>query len=154
MIISRKNELLEIEAEEPEMLHSILSKLPKPLDLEYLIRRTIELYQQHPPEKLPGRIWAHVSSSSVLKTTHDFHKLSQQSLQDGERWFDREATAIRRRDDLQAKKQRLKAIALRYRRPAAWTSAAVLVAIFAIYSRNTGLPPSIFRFGAALLGRR
>ncbi|KAL8934249.1 MAG: hypothetical protein Q9211_005330, partial [Gyalolechia sp. 1 TL-2023] len=69
IILSRREELFEIPADEPEMLHSILSKLPKPLDLEALITQTTSLYMDFPPERLPFRSWARISPFSVLKTT-------------------------------------------------------------------------------------
>jgi hypothetical protein len=49
------------------MLHSILSKLPKPLDLEGWIARAIQLLKEQPPEKLST--WRRVSHLSVLKTS-------------------------------------------------------------------------------------
>jgi len=66
IVLSRREELFDIPADEPEMLHSILSKLPKPLDLEGLILKAIALQTTHPPHDLP--IWKKVPSSSVLKT--------------------------------------------------------------------------------------
>lgn len=151
--MSRKDELLEIEADEPEMLHSILSKLPKPLNLEDLISRTVQLFQEYPPLRLPGRAWRHVSSNSVLKTTQDFHRLSQQSLADGEMFFTKEAAEIRRRDALVQRQRQLSLLARRYRRPASWFSGAVLVAVMAFYFRGTALSPAILGSMSALQQR-
>lgn len=64
--MSRREELFDIPDTEPEMLHSILCKLPKPLDLEALISKAIDLQSSHPPHTL--RIWSKVPTSSVLKT--------------------------------------------------------------------------------------
>ena len=122
------------------MLHSILSKLPKPLDLEGLIKRTIELFHQHPPEKLPGRAWSSVSTSSVLKTTRGFHGLSEQTLQDGERFLEKEAAEIRRRDEFNRRRRQFQALAKRYRQPAVWTGAVVFAAVVAVYLRSYNLP--------------
>ncbi|KAK6512799.1 hypothetical protein TWF506_008965 [Arthrobotrys conoides] len=66
IVMSRREELFDIPDTEPEMLHSILCKLPKPLDLEGLISKAIDLQSTHPPHTL--RIWSKVPSSSVLKT--------------------------------------------------------------------------------------
>ena len=137
-MLSRKQELLEIEAEEPEMLHAILSKLPKPLDLEGLIQRTIELRTQYPPNRLPGRVWSRISSSSVLKTTQDSEALHRQTLKDGERFFHQEATEIRRRDAVKAGLQQVQAIYQRHRRPALLTGGAMLVAILGFVMRLAG----------------
>lgn len=125
------------------MLHSILSKLPKPLNLERLISQTVELFQNRPPSSLPGRAWNQVSSNSVLKTTQDFHKLSQQTLEDGERFFDKEAAEIRRRDALMQKQRQLRALARRYRRPGSWMGGAIFVAVLAFYFRDATIPPAV-----------
>ena len=69
IILTRKKELLEIPADDSEMLHFTLSKLPKPLDLEDLISRTLQLIDEHPPRRLPWGAWRKISHSSVLKTT-------------------------------------------------------------------------------------
>lgn len=119
------------------MLHAILSKLPKPLDLEGLIRRTIELRGSYPPQDLPGRVWSSISSSSVLKTTQDPEALIAQTLQDGERFFQKEAAEIRRRDALKAKSKQLQALVVRYKRPALLTGGAVLVAVLGVLMRRT-----------------
>ena len=125
------------------MLHSILSKLPKPLNLERLISQTIDLFQVYPPSSLPGRAWSQVSSNSVLKTTQDFRKLSQQTLKDGERFFDKEAAEIRRRDALMQTQRHLGALARRYRRPGSWMGGAIFVAVLAFYLRGSTIPPAI-----------
>lgn len=76
IIAERRQELFDVPDDEPEMLHSILSKLPKPLDLESLISKTIELIGIYPPEKLSS--WARISSLSVLKTSRRQSLLSRQ----------------------------------------------------------------------------
>lgn len=135
--MSRKKELLEIDHDEPEMLHSILSKLPKPLDLEGLIHRTQTLFTTYPPEQLPNRAWRRVSSYSVLKTTRDPQALSTQSLQEGEQLFAKQAAEIQRQDAVKQVRQRLQALAYQYRRPAKWTGTAILVAALALYLGRT-----------------
>ena len=65
--MQRRDELFEIPDEEPEMLHSVLSKLPKPLDLEGLIKKALILLEKYPPEKLST--WKQISNKSVLKTS-------------------------------------------------------------------------------------
>lgn len=87
IIISRRAELLSIEPDEPEMMHSILSKLPKPLDLEKLITDTMILFEQYPPETLRASNWHLISSSSVLKSTRDPEALARQTLEDGRRMY-------------------------------------------------------------------
>lgn len=150
--MSRKKELLAIPDDEPEMLHSTLSKLPKPLDLEGLIHRTQTLYKQHPPERLPFRAWRQVSSHSVLKTTRDPHTLAKQTLQQGEQLFKKQAAEVRRQDALNNIRQRIKILAYRYRRPVMWTGTAILVGFIGLYFQRAGATASI-RTYSSLLGR-
>lgn len=123
------------------MLHATLSKLPKPLDLEGLIQRTIELRERHPPQKLPRRVWSRISSSSVLKTTQDPEALLEQTMQDGERYFHQEAVEIRRKEAMKARLQRAQALYRRYRRPTLLTGSAVLFAILGVLIRRSGATP-------------
>lgn len=146
--MTRKKELLEIDHDEPDMLHFILSKLPKPLDLENLIHRTRTLFERFPPEQLPTRAWRRVSSNSVLKTTRNPQALAMQSLRDGEQFFEKHAAEIRRHDALVGTRKRIQALAYRYRGPAKLTGAAVLIAVLALCMRGDNAA-MVFR----LLGR-
>ncbi|KAK5724069.1 GTPase-activating protein gyp8 [Elasticomyces elasticus] len=140
IVESRKSELLEIEEDEPEMLHSILSKLPKPLNLESLIQRTSEIYKQHPPEALPGRAWNRVSANSVLKTTHDPRQLARQTLADGEKLFEKQAFEIKRADDWKRRKLRVQQLLKKYERPtktATYAGGTLVVVVFAYWLRNS-----------------
>jgi TBC1 domain family member 20 len=136
--MSRKKELLEIDADEPEMLHAILSKLPKPLDLEHLITRTAKVFRQYPPEKLPGGAWRQVSAYSVLKTTHDHPELAKQTLEDGEEMFKKHDAEIRRREDWERRQKRIRMLVRQYRGPATFTGAAFLFAILAYAAGRNG----------------
>ncbi|KAI4264684.1 MAG: hypothetical protein L6R42_000201 [Xanthoria sp. 1 TBL-2021] len=133
IILSRSEELFEIPADEPEMLHSVLSKLPKPLDLEALVAQTVSLYRKFPPEKLPFRAWAKISPYSVLKTTTgDFR---QQTLSDGVVYFDLQVAQLRRQE------MRRKAMATLWKRrePAGRVALAVLVGAVAIWLGKGGV---------------
>lgn len=149
--MSRKKELLEIEPEEPEMLHSILSKLPKPLDLDGLISRAAEIYKQHPPDRLPGRAWSQVSLNSVLKTTRNIQDLHQQTFQDGEVFFEKQAEEIKRAEAWKAQKQRMLLVVKRYKRPATFTGIAILVAVFALALRDTNVRSTVAQFSPILI---
>lgn len=148
IIMTRKTELLEIDDDESDMLHSILSKLPKALDLENLIHRTRTLFERYPPERLPNQTWRQVSSNSVLKTTRNPQALAMQSLQEGEHLFAKHAAEIRMHDALVGTQKRIQALASRYRRPARWTGAAILIAVLAWCMREDSAA-IVFR----LLGR-
>lgn len=127
---------MELEAEEHDMLHSILSKLPKPLDLDALISRTSELFEQHPPNRLQGLSWFYISNNSVLKTTRDPQKLAKQTLHDGEVFFQRQATEISRHKSRMKAFQKARLLARKHRRPAVAAGTAVLVALLALYLRR------------------
>lgn len=142
IILSRREELFEIPADEPEMLHSVLSKLPKPLDLEALIAQTMSLYIEFPPERLPFRSWAKISPFSVLKTTRG--NVHQQSLGYGVELFERQASQLRREQWL----EHAKLTAWKYRRPAGRASLAIFVGVIAFWLRRNG-----FESSTALLRR-
>ena len=98
VVLSRKDELFTIPSDEPEMLHSVLSKLPKPLDLESLISRAMMTFEQHPPERLPSRAWAKISCYSVLKTTRTLGTARNQTLREGEELFEQHVLQLRRQE--------------------------------------------------------
>ena len=134
IILSRRDELFDIPADEPEMLHSVLSKLPKPLDFEALVSRTMQLFEEHPPEGLPSGAWAKISVYSVLKTTRQSAR--NQTLEDGEELFEHQALQLRR-DEMQ---KRAMAAIWKYRRPAIRVGLAFLVGLLSIWlSRRVGL---------------
>ena len=134
IILSRRDELFDIPAEEPEMLHSVLSKLPKPLNLETLIFRTMTLFEENPPESLPSRAWAKVSVYSVLKTTRQ--SVRNQTLEDGEDLFEHQTLQLRR-EEMQ---KRALATIWKYRRPASRIGFAFLVGYLSFWlSRRAGL---------------
>ncbi|KAL2352567.1 GTPase-activating protein gyp10 [Cryomyces antarcticus] len=144
VVMSRKTELLEIEPDEPEMLHSVLSKLPKPLDLEALIASTVNLFNSHPPESLPNRAWRNISSYSVLKTTRTPTQLITQTLEYGEEMFAKQAAQMRRaerRDHLRKEAGRL---ANKYKRPAGALGLAVAVAVLSWWMRRNGVASSAY----------
>jgi hypothetical protein len=121
------------------MLHCILSKLPKPLDLDSLISRSAALHAAHPPNKLKSLSWRYrISPNSVLKTTRDPHALAQQTLQDGEAYFQRHAAEIATQEAREKQFKRAHILAKRYKRPALVAGTAVLAAVLAFYLRKSG----------------
>lgn len=132
IILSRREELFEIPADEPEMLHSVLSKLPKPLDLEALISKTMVLFSAHPPPSLPFGAWRKVSIYSVLKTTQG--SIKKQSLQDGEELYEMQALQLRRAELTQHAITKL----WKYRRPAGSVCLAVFLGIVSFWLRRFG----------------
>ena len=133
IILSRREELFKIPADEPEMLHSVLSKLPKPLDLEALISRTMHLFSAHSPPGLPFRAWGKVSIYSVLKTTR--RSLKEQTLRDGEEFFEMQALQLRRAE----LRQHALATLWKYRRPAGSIGLAVFIGIMSFWFRKSGM---------------
>jgi hypothetical protein len=125
------------------MLHSVLSKLPKPLDLEGLISRAIQLLREMPPESLST--WREVSSLSVLKTPRGSYRDSA-SLKDAEGLFRKQCHEL---DWARRRKEMREAIA-KHKSSVAIFVLTVLVAVSAIGLRiYTGKSGSILEFGVA-----
>ena len=140
IILSRRSELFEIPADEPEMLHSVLSKLPKPLNLEAFIARAMKVFEDNPPEKLPWRAWSKISRYSVLKTTRT--PIDRQSIADGEALFADQAAQLNR----EQLRQKLMGQIWQYKRPIGSFGIAVSVVIVSYSLRRTGLD-NIFGIG-------
>jgi len=146
IVMSRREELLEIPTEEPEMLHFTLSKLPQPLDLDSLISKTMQLFNAHPPYQLPHLIWWRISSQSVLKTSQNLK--DKQSLKRGEALFVKQAA--------QLKREELQKIALktlwRYRRPATSITLTVLGGVMSIWLARNGFDRTLWPYLLKLKG--
>ena len=146
IILSRKDELLEIPADEPEMLHFTLSKLPQTLDVEDLVKRTSDLFLQHPPERLPFRAWSKVSSYSVLKTTRG--PPASQNLMEGEKLLAKQILQLQREQF----RRRLLSSMWKYRRPVGGIGLALLVGLVSIWAQK-GAPDSMSWLGSRNLWR-
>lgn len=133
VICSRKGKLLELGADEHDMLHATLSKLPKPLDVDALIKQTDSLFQRHPPERLRGYAWYNTSRNSVLKTTRYPKQVLTQSLEEGSSYFQRYAREIQHKDARQIRLNQLSRLGSKYRLPALFVGSSVLIAIVSIY---------------------
>ena len=133
IILSRREELFEIPADEPEMLHSVLSKLPKPLNLESLISKSMEVFQKHPPEQLPSRVWAKISYCSVLKTTRASN--GNGSLKHGETLFEMQLLQLRRQE---LRKKALTQI-WKHRRPVGGIGLAIVIGLASIWLGKKGV---------------
>jgi hypothetical protein len=143
IVLQRSAELFETPADEPEMLHSILSKLPQPLDLESIISKTVQLFNDHPPESL--RSWTSISASSVLKTARWSEQVVNQTLEDGERFFAQQVKEL----EWAAKREEILKMLWKYRRPAKAVGVAVLVGIISFVLNRQGYVPRILGFGHA-----
>jgi hypothetical protein len=141
IVLNRSEELFDTPADEPEMLHSILSKLPKPLNLERLISDTTDLLEHHPPENLPG--WSKISKSSVLKTARFPDQVAMQNLQDGRIYFEKQVK------ELQWAERREKFIKQLWKNknPAIMIGVGVLVGLLSYHMRKS---PSIYNFVSEL----
>jgi TBC1 domain family member 20 len=131
-VIQRKEELFEIPPDEPEMLHSVLCKLPKPLNLELLIQKTTALFDKYPPERLSS--WRHISPNSVLKTSRHPIQMSMQTLDDGHYYFVKQAEELRREE----LRKMVLGTMWKYRRPAGAVGMTVMVGLLAFWMRRSG----------------
>lgn len=141
--MTRKDELLEYDSDDEDMMYAILSKLPKPLDIESLITRTTLLFAQHPPETLPFGAWRKVSKYSVLKTTRDPDELARQTLEEGELLHSKHAAQIKRQETLRNITDHSRLLAHKYRKPAGVFTLAVVVGILSLWLGRNGSGTSI-----------
>jgi len=138
IVMLRRDELMDIDKAEPEMLYAVLSKLPKGLDVEVLVTRAEELRKRFPPEKLPWGAWRKVSTVSVLKTTADVEDVRRQSLEMGERWLELLTVEVEKAEKRKKMIADFKKRAIKYRRPAGAVTLAVLVGVISLWLGRNG----------------
>ncbi|KAI9789193.1 MAG: hypothetical protein M1816_006327 [Peltula sp. TS41687] len=132
IIIWRRSELLEIPPDEPEMLYSILCKLPQRLDLDKIIVDAVVLQAKHPPVSL--RSWRKISSYSVLKTARSATQAASQASDDGIALFHKQAAQLRFSEFRQDTYKLLS----KYKRPATTISLAVFVGLLSWWMSKSG----------------
>ena len=136
IIISRREELFEIEADDADMLHFTLSKLPKPLDLETLIRRTLHIFREHPPTTLPYGVWRRVSTHSVLKTSHvpgsQNGVPALRRLSEGEAHLEKQTVELHRIESY----KKAKVVLWKYRRPIGGLGVAIFIGLLSIWLQS------------------
>ncbi|KAK4666901.1 GTPase-activating protein gyp8 [Podospora pseudopauciseta] len=130
IVRSRRGKLLDIPEDEPEMLHSVLSKLPQPLDLEGLISQAVELEREYPPEGLRG--WGRgISRWSVLKTGRG-EGVYRQGLEEGREAFEKQIRELEWRERV----SRVGEVVRRNRGVVRGVGFAVLVAVVGVVVRR------------------
>lgn len=135
VVLSRREEMLDIDKEDEDIMHAMLGKLPQPFDVEFHIARAVELYERLPPEKLGSWEWWNISSSSVLKTSTTPAALGRLSLEDGEKWMLQQEKEVRwQQSRVKAKKnaQLLQRRLWVYRRQGVF-GLAVVVGMYALW---------------------
>lgn len=135
IVLNRRAELFEIPPTEPEMLHSVLSKLPRPLDLEALIAATARLCDNYPPEMLGGAWTRGISENSVLKTARSTKEAAGQSESVGRYHFFQHVAELER----QKRRQEVVKMLWSYRRPAGAAGFAILFGVLAYWMRRSTL---------------
>ncbi|OAL36795.1 hypothetical protein AYO20_03850 [Fonsecaea nubica] len=130
--ISRRSELLEMPADQSDILTFVISKLPQTFNIDARIQDAVTLFRHHPPQRLPGFIWWRLSRYSVLKTSRCIKQ--PQSLEEAEILCRKQIQQFHSHEVM-----RKRALLLyRYRKPAASMTAVILVGIFSIWLRKTG----------------
>ncbi|EXJ89440.1 hypothetical protein A1O3_02507 [Capronia epimyces CBS 606.96] len=130
--ISRRSELLEMPADQSDILTFMISKLPQTLDIDALVLDTLALFRRLPPERLDGFIWWRLSRYSVLKTSRQISR--PHSLEEAESLCQKQISQLRR-DESMKKTARL---LLRHQRPILSLTVALLVAAMSVWSRKSG----------------
>jgi hypothetical protein len=141
VVLSRREELLEIEPDDEDILYVMLGKLPQPFDVEFHIARTLELYERLPPASLGSWEWWRLSSSSVLKTSANVADLHRLTLEDGEALFVKQERDVRRQQALRKASQNAIYVSRRlwfYRRYG-YVGVAVIVGAYALWLGRRGV---------------
>ena len=141
VVLSKREELLDIDKEDEDILYVMLGKLPQPFDLEFHIARTLELYEKLPPASLNSWEWWKISSSSVLKASATNTSLRSLTLKDGEKLFAQQEKELRRQHALKQAAMTFKHVRLRlwyYRRYGAVGFALIMGAYALWLGRNGG----------------
>ncbi|GIJ84506.1 hypothetical protein Asppvi_003353 [Aspergillus pseudoviridinutans] len=144
IILSRKKELLEIPADEPEMLHFTLSKLPHPLDLDSLISSAVRLFYDYPPELLPFGAWKRISKHSVLKSSRD--PFNKQTRDEAIRLFEKQIRQLHNEE------LREKALTFLWhnRRTIGSVAVAIFIGAMSIWIRKRGLDTPLWSYFVGL----
>lgn len=140
VVLSRREELLEIDQEDEDILYAMLGKIPQPFDVEFHIARTVELYERLPPAKLNSWEWWRISSSSVLKASATNASLRRLTLEDGELLFAQQEKDLKRQVALRRAALALKKVKLRlwYYRRYEVVGLALLVGAYALWLARNG----------------
>ena len=150
VVLSRREELLEIDQEDVDIFHAILGKLPQPFDLEFHIARAAELHERLSPQLLHTWAWWKVSGSSVLKSAKTPFDISVLTLEDGEALFRQQEFRMKQKQALnRALKcaRRIRSQLWYYRRSSA-LGLAVVVGVYAFWlGRNGGAGARWMGFG-------
>ncbi|RAK99109.1 TBC domain-containing protein [Aspergillus ibericus CBS 121593] len=140
IILSRKKELLEISVDEPEMLHFTLSKLPNPLDLDGLISRSMQLFDDYPPESLAFGAWKQIPDCSVLKSSRDLVKI--QTTKDTVGLFEKQVRQLR----YEERKEKTIAFLWSHRRAIGSVAVTILVGAMSVWIKKKGFDNTIWSY--------
>ncbi|KAF2639724.1 hypothetical protein P280DRAFT_46455 [Massarina eburnea CBS 473.64] len=135
IVLSRREEVLDIDEEDEDVMCVILGRLPDQFDIEFHIARAMELYERLPPQAMGSWEWWRISSSSVLKTSWTPARLRRTTLEEGERLFQEHEKDIRRRKALAQAADRARLLQRRlwlYRRHGA-VGLAIAVGVYALW---------------------
>lgn len=163
IVRAHRDALFATPADEPEMLHHILSKLPGQAgrtygagsdenddeksqhsqSLEGLITNAAQLMVEYPPHELPA--WRSIPSSSVLKTADDSGKAATHPLAtgltvaDGERLYHKHVRELEIAERRRQQMTQVRKLLWQYRGPLRAVGTAVIVGAVAIALRRLGV---------------
>jgi hypothetical protein len=140
VVLSKREELLEFDKEDEDILYVMLGKIPEPFDVEFHIARTVELYERLPPASLNSWEWWRISSSSVLKSSATNTSLRSLTLEDGETLFSHQEQDLRREQTLRRAVKTIQHIKLRlwYHRRYGAVGLAMMVGAYALWLGRNG----------------
>ncbi|KAH7371106.1 GTPase-activating protein gyp10 [Pyrenochaeta sp. MPI-SDFR-AT-0127] len=140
VVLSKREELLEIDKEDEDIMYVMLSRLPQHFDVEFHLARTVELYERLPPASLNSWEWWRISSSSVLKASATNTTLRRLTLEDGETLFAQQEKELQRQHALKRAANNLRCVRMRlwYYRRFGVAGLAVLVGAYAFWLGKSG----------------
>jgi hypothetical protein len=152
VVKSRREDLLEIDPSDQDILHVTLTRLPSHrMDFDALITDALDIFSSHPPSSL-GRPWWYISSASALRTALGPDEVRAQTLDEGEKWLGFQSREAARQAQLQTILRITKMAVWRYRRPAL-VGIAVAVAVFAMWlGRGDSFAARRRAMGSSLVG--
>ncbi|KAI8941839.1 hypothetical protein NX059_003039 [Plenodomus lindquistii] len=140
VVLSQREQLLEIDSEDEDVLFVMLGKIPQPFHVEFHIARAVELYERLPPAALNSWEWWNISSSSVLKASATNLSMRRLTLEDGEALFAQQEKDLRRQLAIEKARKQMMYVRMRlwyYRRYGA-VGLAILVGAYAVWLRKNG----------------
>ena len=135
VIISKRDQLLELMADEPDddIMAVVLQRLPEDLDIDMMIGKATHLYEKYPPSS--WTVLRSVSKYSVLTTTRDVETIRLQTLGEGQELLDKHAEEMSKQEAREKMYTFAKSLVKKYQRPVV-LAMSVTVCLLAVWANR------------------